>query len=56
VRATAFDKIRQIDQGAVADNKPAGAVLAMIRDGPLRRGSQHRSGPSWRDQRNARLF
>ena len=33
-----FDKIRQVDQGAIADNKRLGAVLAMIRDEQLRRG------------------
>src|SRR6266851_1117854 len=27
-----FDKIQQVDQGAIADNKRLGAVLAMIRD------------------------
>jgi hypothetical protein len=32
-----FDKIRQVDQGAIADNKHLGAVLAMIRDEQLRR-------------------
>ena len=38
-----FDKIRQVDQGAIADNKRLGAVLAMIRDEQLRREPQHRS-------------
>ena len=33
-----FDKLRQVDQGAIADNKRLGAVLAMIRNQPLRRG------------------
>jgi hypothetical protein len=51
-----FDKVRQIDQGAIADNKHLGAVLAMIRDEQLRRGPQRRSGPRRRDQRDARLF
>ena len=51
-----FDKIRQIDQGAVADNKHFGAVLTMIRDDQLGRGPQRRSGPRRRDQRDARLF
>ena len=27
-----FDKVRHVDQGAIADNKQLGAVLAMIRD------------------------
>jgi hypothetical protein len=39
-----FDKVRQVDQGAIADNKQLGAVLAMIRDKQLRRGTEHRSG------------
>ena len=51
-----FDKIRQVDQGAIADNKRLGPVLAMIRDQQLRRGAQRRSGPRRRDQRDARLF
>jgi hypothetical protein len=51
-----FDKVRQVDQGAIADNKQLGAVLAMIRDKQRRRGSEPRSGPRRRDQRGARLF
>jgi hypothetical protein len=51
-----FDKIRQVDQGAIADNKQLGPVLAMIRDEQLRRGPERRSGPRRRDQRDARLF
>jgi transposase len=51
-----FDKLRQIDQGAIADNKHLGAVLAMIRDEQLRREPQRRSGPRRRDQQNPRLF
>ena len=51
-----FDKVRQVDQGAIADNKRLGAVLAMIRDEQLRRGPERRSGPRRRDQRDARLF
>jgi hypothetical protein len=51
-----FDKLRQVDQGAVADNKRLGAVLALIRDQQLRRRPQSRSGPRRRDQRDARLF
>src|SRR5580704_9600849 len=31
-----FDKIRQVDQGAIADNKRLGPVLAMVRLGGLR--------------------
>jgi hypothetical protein len=51
-----FDKVRHVDQGAIADNKHLGAVLAMIRDEQLRREAQPRSGPRRRDQRNVRLF
>jgi len=51
-----FDKIRQFDQGAIADNKRLGPVLAMIRDQQLRRGPQRRSEPRRGDQRDARLF
>jgi len=53
-----FDKIRQVDQGAIADNKRLGAVLAMIRDQHQRCEPGHRSqrAPRRRDQRDARLF
>jgi hypothetical protein len=53
-----FDKLRQVDQGAIADNKRLGAVLAMIREEQLRREPEHRSdrAPRRRDQRNAGLF
>jgi hypothetical protein len=53
-----FDKIQQVDQGAIADNKRLGEVLAMIRDQQLSREPQHRSqrAPRRRDQRDARLF
>jgi hypothetical protein len=51
-----FDKIRQVDQGAIADNKRLGPILTMIRDEQLRRGPERRSGPRRRDQRDARLF
>jgi hypothetical protein len=51
-----FDKIRQIDQGAIADSKHLGAVLAVIRNEQLRRQPERRSGPRRRDQRDARLF
>ena len=51
-----FDKIRQVDQGAIADNKHLGAVLTMIRDDQLGRGPQRRSAPRRRDQRDTRLF
>jgi hypothetical protein len=51
-----FEKVRQVDQGAIADNKHVGAVLAIIRDEPLRREPERRSRPRRRDQRDARLF
>jgi len=51
-----FDKLRQVDQGAIADNKRLGSVLAIIRDEQLRREPERRSGPRRRDQRDARLF
>jgi len=53
-----FDKIQQVDQGAIADNKRLGAVLAMIRDQQRRCEPGHRSqrAPRRRDQRDARLF
>src|SRR5438132_140747 len=53
-----FDKIQQVDQGAIADNKRLGPLLAMIREQHLRRDPQHRSqrAPRRRDQRDARLF
>jgi len=51
-----FDKVRQVDQGAIADNKRLGPILAMIRNEQQRRGPERRSGPRRRDQRDARLF
>ncbi len=53
-----FDKIQQVDQGAIVENKRLGAALAFIRDEQLRRGPQRRStkAPRRRDQRDARLF
>jgi hypothetical protein len=53
-----FDKLRRVDQGAIADNKHLGAVLAMIREEQSRREPEHRSdrAPRRRDQHNVRLF
>jgi hypothetical protein len=51
-----FDKIRQVGQGAIVENKRLGAALALIREEQLRREPQRRSGPRRRDQRDARLF
>ena len=53
-----FDKIQQVDQGVIVENKRLGAALAFIREEQLRRGSQRRSSkaPRRRDQHDARLF
>ena len=53
-----FDKLRQVDQGAIAENKQLGAALAFIRAEQLRREPQHRSdrAPRRRDQHNPHLF
>ena len=51
-----FDKIRQVSQAAIVENKQLGAALAFIRDQQLRREPERRSGPRRRDQRDARLF
>jgi hypothetical protein len=52
----AFDKVRRVNQGPIADNKRLGPVLAMIRDEQQRRGPERRSGPRRRDQLDVRLF
>ena len=51
-----FDKLRQVDQGAIADNKRLGPMLAMIRDEQQHRKPELRTGPRRRDQHDARLF
>ena len=51
-----FDKIRQVSQAGIVENKHLGAALAFIREEQLRRGPQRRSGPRRRDQHDARLF
>ena len=53
-----FDKIRQVSQAAIVENKQLGAALAFIRAEQLRREPQHRRdrAPRRRDQHNARLF
>jgi hypothetical protein len=38
-----FDKIRQVSQAAIVENKQLGAALAFIRAEQLRREPQHRS-------------
>jgi transposase len=50
-----FDKIRQVSQAAIVENKQLGGALAFIREEQLRRKPQRRSGPRRRDQ-HARLF
>jgi hypothetical protein len=53
-----FDKIRQVSQAAIVENKQLGAALAFIRDEQLRREPERRStkAPRRHDQRNTRLF
>jgi hypothetical protein len=53
-----FDKIQQVPQAAIVENKQLGAALAFIREQQLRREPEHRSdrAPRRRDQRDARLF
>ena len=53
-----FDKIQQVDQGAIIENKRLGAALAFIREEQLRREPERRStkAPRRRDQRDPRLF
>ena len=53
-----FDKVRQVSQAAIVENKQLGAALAFIREQRLRRGLERRStkAPRRRDQRDARLF
>src|SRR5277367_5190648 len=46
-----FDKIRQVSQAAIVENKQLGAALAFIREQQQRRQPEHRSGPRRRDQR-----
>jgi Homeodomain-like domain len=53
-----FDKIRQVSQAAIVENKQLGAALAFIHDQQLRREPEHRSdrAPRRRDQHTPRLF
>jgi hypothetical protein len=53
-----FDKLRQVSQATIVENKQFGAALAFIRDQQLRREPEHRSdrAPRRRDQHDARLF
>jgi hypothetical protein len=53
-----FDKIRQVSQAAIVENRHLGAALAFIRDQQLRREPARRSdrAPRRRDQHDARLL
>jgi hypothetical protein len=53
-----FDKVRQVSQAAIVENKQLGAALAFIREQQLRRApdNERRSGPRRRDQHDPRLF
>jgi hypothetical protein len=53
-----FDKIQQVDQGAIVENKRLGAALAFISEEQLRRRLERGStkAPRRRDQHDARLF
>jgi hypothetical protein len=51
-----FDKLRQVSQAAIVENKQLCAALAFIREEQLRRGPGRRSGPRRRDQHDPRLF
>jgi hypothetical protein len=51
-----FDKLRQVSQAAIVENKRLGAALAFIREEQLRCEPERRSGPRRRDQQNARFF
>jgi hypothetical protein len=53
-----FDKVRQVSQAAIVENKQLGAALAFIREEQRRREPERRSdrAPRRRDQHNARLF
>ena len=52
-----FDKLRQVDQAAIVENKRLGAALAFIREQQIARAqTRSKSAPRRRDQRDARLF
>lgn len=52
-----FDKIRQVSQAAIVENKQLGAALAFIREQQLARAeARSRKAPRRRDQHNSRLF
>jgi hypothetical protein len=52
-----FDKLRQVSQAAIVENKRLGAALAFIREQQLERAERRSAkAPRRRDQRDARLF
>ena len=52
-----FDKLRQVSQPAIVENKQLGAALAFIREQQLALAeARSRKAPRRRDQRDARLF
>jgi hypothetical protein len=52
-----FDKLRQVPQAAIVENKRLGAALAVIREQQIERAeTRSRSAPRRHDQRDARLF
>jgi hypothetical protein len=52
-----FDKLRQVSQAEIVENKRLGAVLAFIREQQIARAEpRSRKAPRRRDQRDARLF
>jgi hypothetical protein len=52
-----FDKLRQVSQAAIVENKRLGATLAFIREQQIERAeARSRKAPRRRDQRDARLF
>jgi hypothetical protein len=52
-----FDKLRQVPQAAIIENKRLGAALAFIREQQIERAeARSMKAPRRRDQRDARLF
>jgi transposase len=52
-----FDKLRQVPQAAIVENKRLGAALAVIREQQIERAEvRSTKAPRRRDQRDARLF
>ena len=52
-----FDKLRQVSQAEIVENKRLGAVLAVIREQQIARAEpRSKKAPRRRDQRDARLF